>query len=62
MSVITSSNPRISVRIRLAVTITALIAWGGSAYVGCLHASSTSAQPAQVEYHAATSDRDLHNG
>jgi hypothetical protein len=35
MRTLTSSNPRISVRLRLAVTITALITWGIGAYVGC---------------------------
>ncbi len=63
MSGITSSNPRTSVSIRAAVTITALITWGFSAYVGCLHAnSSPSVQTEQTEFGTATSNRDSRKG
>ena len=63
MSDITSSNPRQSVSIRVAVTIAALITWGVSAYVGCPHPNpSPSVQSEQTKFDTATSDRDSRNG
>lgn len=63
MSGITSSNPRTSLSVRAAVTITALITWGFSAFVGCLHAnSSPSVQTQQIELGTATPDRNSREG
>jgi hypothetical protein len=61
MSSLTSSNHRPSVSARAAVTVTALIAWSCSAYIGYLHSnSSPSVQTEQTG--TATSDHASRKG
>ena len=63
MSSFGSSDFRPSVSARAAVTITALIAWSCSAYIGYLHTnSSPSVHTQQTELGTATSDRASRKG
>jgi hypothetical protein len=64
MSGITPSDLKTSVSARAAITITALITWGFSAYIGYIHAANPSptVQTEQVEFDTATSGRNSHNG
>ena len=60
MSSSNSSNLRPSVSARAVVTITALIAWSCSAYIGYLHTNSSPS--VQTEQSTATSLRAARNG
>jgi hypothetical protein len=63
MSSLTSSNLRPSVSARAVVTVTALIAWSFSAYIGYLHTSSSpSVQTEQSKFSTTTSERAARNG
>ena len=64
MSSFTLFGSQASVSARAAVTITALIAWSFSAYIGYLHAANPSptVQTEQIELGTATSDRASRKG